>query len=467
MAAAVGAVAALAGLGVVPSISHELGPADVTVQGSTGPGETTLRVPPLGTISASTHPSPLRFDLSFRTIDFERLGPLATTISGRERLRTQMESDLARVVRRGALQLLAGSLVLGAVAAVLLLGRAWRYAAAGGGAAAAVVGGLLAIAGVTYDLEAFEEPRYSGTLARAPIVIETLREQAGVLDDLRSRYETATGRLSDLLVLVAKPDIDPRTDTTAILHVGDIHANPLGVEITQELAEAFAVDLVIDTGDLGSNTLDTGSLSSLATPIDRQLVDGIDAIEPPYLYVRGNHDSPGLLRTLRTADNVTLLEKQLVEVAGLRILGWDDPTFTIDSSITQEEKDEVRVGLAPEVADLTGQLQPDVLAVHDERLAEESFGSVPMVLAGHTHDRALEEIDGTWFLRVGTTGATGLKSLTLETDKNYEAQVIYVRADEPVAVDYVTFRGVSSDFQVERTTLDDLGADAEEEEAAP
>lgn len=467
LAAILGAAAALAGLGLVPSISHELGPAEVTVGGSTGVGETTLRVPPLGTISASTHPSPLRFELSFRAIDFERLGPLATTISGRETLRAQMESDLGRVVRRGVLQLGLGALVLGAVAAVLLLGREWRYAAAGGGAAVAAVGALLVVAGVTYDIEAFEEPRYSGTLARAPIVIETLRERAGVLDDLRTRYETATERLSDLLVLVAKPDIDPRTDTTAILHVGDIHANPLGVEIAQELADAFDVDVVIDTGDLGSNTLDTGSLSSLATPIDRRLVDGIDAIEAPYLYVRGNHDAPGLLRTLRTADNVTLLEKQLVEVEDLSILGWDDPTFTTDSSVTQEEKDDVRIGQAPEVAELAQQLQPDILAVHDERLAQDSFGFVPIVLAGHTHDRGLEQIDGSWLLRVGTTGATGLKSLALETDKNYGAQVIYVREGRPVAVDYVTFRGVSNDFQVERTTLDDLGADADEEEAAP
>ena len=466
LAALAGTIAALAGLGLIPSISHALGPANVAVHGAVGSGETVLRVPPLGTISASTHPAPLRFELSFRAIDFEELGPLATTVSGRETLRAQMEADLSGVVRRGVLQLLVGALLLGAVAAILLFGREWRFAAAGGVTSGVIVALLLVATGITYDMDAFEEPRYAGTLARAPIVIETLRERAGVLDDLRSRYETATGRLSDLLVLVARPDADPRVDATAVLHVGDIHANPLGIEITQELARAFEVDVVIDTGDLGSNTLDTGSLSSLTDPIDRQLVEGIAAIEAPYLYVRGNHDSPGLLRTLGSADNVVLMEKQLEEVEDLEIVGWDDPTFTTDSSITEEQKEETRTEEAPEVAELVGELAPDILAVHDERLAEGSYGSVPLVLAGHTHERGLEEIDGTLLLRVGTTGATGLKSLTLETDRNYEAQVIYLRNAVPVAVDYVTFRGVSNDFQVERTTLDDLGADAEEEDAA-
>lgn len=439
------------------------------MHGSVGPGETTVRVPPLGQISASTHPSPLRFDLSFRTIDFEKLGPLATTISGRAELRSQMEKDLAGVVRRGALQLILGGVVLGVIAAIVLWHRSWQTAGGGAAGALLAVSALLGITGATYDTAAFEQPRYSGTLARAPIVIETLRERAGVLDDLRSRYETATGRLSDLLVLVAKPDIDPRTDTTSILHVGDVHANPLGLEIAEELAEAFQVNAVVDTGDLGSNTLDTGSLSSLTGPIDRQLAAAIDRIDAPYIYVRGNHDAPLLLSILRGIDNVTLLAKDTTEVSGLEILGWDDPTFTTDSSVTQDEKDEERLAEAPQVAALVDEERPDVLAVHDERLASESYGAVPLVLAGHTHDRGLEVVDGTLVLTVGTTGATGLKSLTLEADKNYEAQVIYFREGRAVAVDYITFRGISNDFQVERTTLgsdEDIAEDAEKVEEA-
>jgi predicted phosphodiesterase len=447
--------AALAGVGLIPSISHELGPTQIAMSAALGGGETTLRVPPLGTISASTHPAPLKLDLSFRTVDFEELGPLATTSAGRVELRAQMEKDLARVVRRSALQLALGGALIAGVVTVLLWGRRWRYLVAGASGGLVGLIALMGVTGASYDMAAFEEPRYSGTLARAPVVIETLRERAGVLDELRGRYETATERLSDLLVLVAQPDVDPRTDTTAILHVGDIHANPLGLEIAEQLADAFQVDAVVDSGDMGSNTLDTGSLSSLTGPIDRTLADTVDDIEAPYLYVRGNHDAPTLLNRLGAVDNVQILNREVTEVSGLRILGWDDPTFTTDSDVTQEDKDAARLAEAPEVAALVEEEQPDMLIVHDERLAGESYGSVPLVLAGHTHSRGLEEIEGTLILTVGTTGATGLKSLTLETDRNYEAQVIYFREETPVAVDYITFEGISNDFQVERTTLDE------------
>lgn len=455
LAVLTGMAASLAGLGLIPSITHDLGPTQIGVHGALGAGETTLRIPPLGTISASTHPAPLKLDLSFRTIDFEELGPLVTSSAGREELQVLVEQDLAQVVRRGVIQLALGAVAIGGVVTVLLWGRTWRYLAAGAIGGSVTVSALVAVTGATYDLAAFEEPRYSGTLARAPVVIETLRERAGVLDELRGRYETATERLSDLLVLVAQPDLDPRTDTTAILHIGDVHANPLGLEIAEELADAFQIDAVIDTGDMGSNTLDTGSLSSLTGPLDRRLADVVARIDAPYLYVRGNHDAPLLLNTLAAADNVTILEKETTEVSGLTVLGWDDPTFTTDSDVTPEEKDAERLARAPEVAALVEQEQPGILAVHDERLASESYGSVPLILAGHTHARGIEEIDGTLVLTVGTTGATGLKSLTLETDKNYEAQVIYFRDNVPVAVDYITFQGSSNDFQVERTTLED------------
>lgn len=407
----------------------------------------------------------MRLDLSFRAIDFEELGPLATTTAGRDQLRETMERDLAVVARRGAIQLLLGGMALGTIAAILVMGRTWRYAAAGATGGLIALGGLLAVTGASYNVDAFEEPRYSGTLARAPVVIDTLREQAGVLNQLRSRYDTATDRLSDLLVLVAQPDADPRTDTTAILHVGDIHANPLGVEITQQLAEAFQVDAVIDTGDLGSNTLDTGSLSSLTEPIDRRLAGVIDDIDAPYIYVRGNHDSPLLLRILNDIDNVRLADKTATDVSGLRVLGWPDPTFTTDSNVTPENKDAQRLSEAPDVAELVEEIEPDILAVHDERLASHSYGFVPLVLTGHTHERGLETVEGTLVLTVGTTGATGLKSLTLESDKNYEAQVLYFRDGQAVTVDYITFQGISNDFQVERTTLEPVDPQVEEDES--
>lgn len=455
---------AIGTVGIVPAATGSLGPATVTVRAKPDRPNTVVTVPPLGTISADTHKAPLELDLSFRTIDFERLGPLATTAAGRSELLHQMNDDLHSLVLKSTIRFVLGGLVIGAVVAALVWHRKWPQIAAGAIGGAVGVGALIGLMAATFDPKGFDQPRYSGTLARAPVVIDTLRQTPSVLDSLRTRYETASRRLSDLLVLVARPDTDPRVDATPILHIGDIHANPLGLEIAHELATAFEVDAVIDTGDLASSTIDTGSLTSLAEPLDRRLTDMIEDIGVPYYFVRGNHDSPQLLSTLRGAENVELFGNEVVEVAGLRVLGWDDPTFTTDSSVGPDDKADEREALAPDVAAAVAAEQPDVLAVHDARLSTASIGAVPVVLAGHTHDRGLEHTDGTVLLTVGTTGATGLKSLTLETDEDYEAQVLYFSSEgDIVAVDYITFRG-SNDFEVERTTLEEVPSEADEED---
>jgi hypothetical protein len=99
-------------------------------------------------------------------------------------------------------------------------------------------------------------------------------------------------------------------------------------------------------------------------------------------------------------------------------------------------------------------LAPDVLAVHDLRLAEEALGDVPLVLAGHTHERASEEVDGTLVLTVGSTGATGLGSFLVETDLPYEAEVVYFRDEAPAAVDYVRFFGLGEEFEIDREVVE-------------
>lgn len=450
----VGAVAGVASLGLIPPASEALGPARVSVSAEVAAGRTVVTVPPLGTISAATHPAPVEVEMTFKNVDFEELGPLATTSAGRAELLEQMDEDLRDVIRTATLRFALGAAIVGAIAAALLWHRRWLQIALGAGGALVGVAALLGVTLVTFDNDAFEQPRYSGTLARAPIVIETLRETPSVLDSIRSRYETATRRLSDLLVLVAQPDTDPRTDTTSILHISDIHANPLGLEIADELVRGFEVDAVLDTGDLASSTIDTGSLTSLAEPIDRQMTRLIERLEVPYYFVPGNHDSPRLLSALKEAANVTVFDEEIQTISGIDVLGWADPTFTTDSSVTIEEKDEARLETADEVAAEVLAQSPHVLAVHDDNLAAQSYGNVPLVVAGHGHERDLRREEGTIVVAVGSTGATGLKSLTLEADKSYEAEILYFRGTEIVAVDYVTFHG-SNDFVVERTTFEE------------
>ncbi|MDQ3941417.1 MAG: metallophosphoesterase family protein, partial [Actinomycetota bacterium] len=289
--------------------------------------------------------------------------------------------------------------------------------------------------------------------SRARVVIEALQSNVELLDQARTRYEIATQRASDLLLLLAQPPRDPQTGTTAILHVSDIHGNPLGLEVTGELARTFAVDAIVDSGDLASSSFDTGELQRLTEPLERAMIQNIERLPAPYVFVAGNHDSGRLRRALQRADNVEYLDGTTTLVGSTIVLGAADPTYTT-VPVDIDDKNQQRIDAAPEVAETVAETDPDVLVVHDARLATESFGDVPLVLAGHEHERSLRDEDGTLVLTVGSTGATGLKSFTIEADRDYEAEIVYFEGDTAVAIDYITLSGLGADFVVERDVFE-------------
>jgi hypothetical protein len=139
-------------------------------------------------------------------------------------------------------------------------------------------------------------------------------------------------------------------------------------------------------------------------------------------------------------------------VDSLEIMGVADPTFST-TPITEEEKSEQRAAVASEVAASVSEQTPDVLAVHDSVLGSESWGLTPLVLAGHTHERGEAEEDGSLILTVGSTGATGLKHLTVESGRRYEAEILYFEGTSLAAVDYVSLADLGGDFELSRRTF--------------
>lgn len=443
LAAVLGALVALVGLRVLPLSQQTLGPAAVTPRAHFGGGRTVLVVPPLGTVAASTHPTPITLNLSLAQINFSALGRGLISEPRRAGLTRDIEGDLRAMARAAAIELLVGAVLLGALAGALIPHRRVETIVWGACGGVACIALLLGLTALTFDVEGFEQPRFSGALTRAPQVIDAVNRRLGSFDELQSRYETAAERLSDLLAVVAEPSRDPHAGTIAILHVSDIHSNPLGAEVAGQLARRFEVDAVIDTGDL----------TSFGEPVEARIGALVDDIKVPYLFVPGNHDSLENRRALARVSNLTLLDGDTAEVRGVDILGWGDPTFTATNRISTEQGNAAREAEGAVVAAAVQRLQPEVLAVHDVRMAAESVGEVPLVLAGHTHERSMSESEGTRTLVVGSTGATGLGSFTVEADMSYEAEVLYFRAGVAVAVDYVRFEGLSGDFTVERTTL--------------
>jgi hypothetical protein len=97
----------------------------------------------------------------------------------------------------------------------------------------------------------------------------------------------------------------------------------------------------------------------------------------------------------------------------------------------------------------------DLIAVHDDRMAEAAAGHVPLVISGHFHETTSRVIDGTLYLRIGTTGGSGA-GVFRGLDIPFTAEVLYFsKAESPklLAYDVVNQDAESGSLTVQRTTV--------------
>lgn len=443
IAGLLGAVAAIATLGLSPSTHARLGPGEVELRGELArDGRTRLGLPPLGRISAQTHDSPLAIEVRVDELDLDSVQEVLGQDDPEGELRAQVSQDLEPLLRSFAVRCLLTSLAVGAVVGVVLPRRRWSWIAASVVGAGLATSALLGFTWSTFDEAAFDSPRFEGSLERAPEVLRTVQRHIDGFDDIRSRVDVLALQVGRLYSAAAAAPA-PASDGTAILHVSDLHLNPLGIEIVARLARQFRVAGVIDTGDV----------TSFGLPIESRIGDLIAEVNVPYYLAPGNHDASEVREALRAVPNVRVLDGNVVDIGGVRVLGVADPTFTADNRVSASEAADEKRRRAPEVARLVEAQRPDVLAVHDPILAERAAGRVPLVVAGHVHRRTSERRDGTLYLTVGSTGATGLGSFTVLGDLAYEAQVLHFAGSRLVAIDYVSLRGIEGNFRIDRTIV--------------
>jgi predicted phosphodiesterase len=445
LAAGVGALVAALIMPFVRTGGH-VGPTQVDL--SLRPGlrsGTVLEVPPLGTVIVNSHRAPFRLEATVEAIDVPALQRLAGEHDIEGRLRTSAERDVAALVRRAVLRVLLVSLVAGAIAGTLLGGRRVLGAVAGGGGAVLFSAVALFAVWVGYRADSFREPRYTGALQRAPAVVGAIKREFGNVAGVRGRLEVLAGQINQLSDLATGPVPAADPGDVRILHISDVHLNPMGLELARNLANTFAVQAVIDTGDLTSFGLDAES----------RIGDLVDQFDVPYYFVPGNHDSPANREALSRHRNVTLLDGDVADVAGVRILGVGDPGFTGLDGISHREAILMRHEHADAVAGMVKEDEPDVLAVAGLALAEHATGKVPLVVCGDIHKRTEHVVGGTRLLTVGSTGATGLGSFTRDDSRPYEAEILHFVHSHLTALDYVTVKGPSGAFTVDRVVYGD------------
>lgn len=399
-----------------------VGPFQVQLAARFGKGATDVALPPLGRLTAQTHLAPLRFSATLQDVRVPELTEMVTA-RGLSGLVSVVEREVLEDIPSFALRVL-GIGVAGAVAlAGLVFRRRWRLVAAAALGAFLTLGGSGVAAWRTYDPAALLRPTYSGSLTLAARLIGPAATALDRIDQFRAQ-------LSRIVAGAARVygEIQARplglTDEVRVLHISDVHLSPLGLSFARELARSFEVDLVVDTGDL----------TSFGTPAEAFVVRQVAAMGVPYVFVRGNHDSPGLERKLRRA-GVIVAKGGVVEVGGLRILGYPHPLFTPDRRVVRSDEAIRRLVLGAGER-IGGQLRslrrpPDVLAVHDDRMAEASAGLVPLVVSGHFHDSRARVVNGTLFLRVGSTGGAGAEVFTREGGVPLEAEILHFQRGDP------------------------------------
>lgn len=455
---------ALGALLAVTFLVHEdarIGPA--TVRLSARPalsldGSSRLALPPFGSVTAHTHLGPLAFRATLDDVDVQALGRLiddAPASGGLEATLAPLERQAhhAAFLFLGKLALLG---VAGSLLGVLLFPRrTWRVLrrCLAGGTAAVVL--MLVPALVTFDVGAFRAPRYQGAVEYAPTLIGDVRTGLQRLHTLRDEMALISENLNRAYQALAKPPPNlAGGDVVRVLHVSDLHLNPTGFDLAQRLAAYFAVDAVVDTGDMG--TWGLAFEPAVAAKVRGFRVNGR---ELPYLFVKGNHDSPELVRAVARNPNAHVLNWSAYTIDGISFYGVGDPSFSPGEGYRTDEFELLKRARSIEVGEAIDARspRPDVLLVHDPQLATYAVGHVATVLDGHLHAFGLQLVNGTRMVTDGTTGAAGPDGLRNRNPQPYGAEVLYFdsRTRRPLAVDRITVDSLRTDalqatFSVQR-----------------
>ncbi|MBE0418140.1 MAG: metallophosphatase family protein [Coriobacteriia bacterium] len=456
VALAVGLVA----FGGFANHAYQVGPARVIAEvAPTLRGGTAVTVPPFGTISASTHSAPLRLRLTLAEVDLPALQELALAGVPDADLQQQLRGEALGGARRAVWEgLLAAALAAGFVG--WSLRHRWRMVAVSALLGVLAPALLLGWSLVTYDLDAFRTPAYRGAVAYAPSLIELVQRRADRVDDLRRQIEKL---VRDLNEYYRTPQsfaaAGALPDTVRVLHVSDIHLDPVGLALAREIAAEFDVAFIIDTGDINHYGSDVE-----ATVAASQVPTGW-----PYVFVPGNHDSPAISAALDALPHVTVIDETSTVEAGVRVFGVADPAsrgtgVEPDPGAMLAESRAIAARLQLRIR--SGEETPTVVAIHNPGMAEPFAGVVPLVLLGHTHTPDLSERDGTWFLDNGTTGGIHFSDLRPDPHVPHTASVLYFTAEEPrrlIAIDQIEVYGVTGQSSLRRTVIDSaLLATAEE-----
>lgn len=398
----------------------DVGPADVTF--SLRPslsGGTVIDIPPLGTLRLDSHAGPVGIDAQVTQIHPDQARELIEDPTAVDKLTATVGAD----VRHGFTVMIAKAAVTALMAAALagfVIFRTWRRTL---WATLAAFNGLLligVIGAITFNPQSVAEPRFTGILTSAPQVVGDAKSIASRFGVYRAQLAQLVGNLSRLYdVTSTLPTYEPDPTTIRVLHVSDIHLNPVAWSVIRQVTKQFKIQMVIDTGDL----TDHGSSA------EEKFANDISKIKVPYVFIRGNHDSADTEKSVRRQKNAVVLDNQVKNIGGLRIFGIGDPRFTPDKTTRGDQVDAsemLAIGRGAAAQMVASHDAPDVVLVHDPAEGQAFDGTAPLVLCGHLHRRSTRLMAaGTRLFVQGSTGGAGMRGLEHEQPTPVEMSVLY------------------------------------------
>ncbi|MCY1140415.1 metallophosphoesterase [Actinoplanes sp. Pm04-4] len=409
-------------------------------------GGTEVDLPPLGSLHLDSHDGPIHLKVNLAALDQSRTEALIDDPTAISSAGENAVGDVRNgVIRLGVRTL--GIAVISSLVLSALIFRNVRKVAVSGVTALVVTAGSLGLAASTLRPDSIAEPRYEGLLVNAPAVVGDARRIADNYGRYSEQLQQIVSNVSRLYTTVSSlPVYEPEANTTRILHVSDLHLSPQAFGLIRTVVQTFEIDAVIDTGDLvdWGSTAETGYASS------------IPSVGVPYIWVRGNHDSASIQAAVARQRNAVVLDNKITTVGDLRIAGIGDPEFTPDKSETPAAENADDPAQSPllraggQLADtIRASDKPvDIALVHDPAMAPPLSGVVPLVLAGHKHQRevsllAAPEPDpsaspspapsaegdqaplATRLMVEGSTGGAGLRGLEKEEPTPLSLSVLY------------------------------------------
>ncbi|QSB06555.1 metallophosphoesterase family protein [Natronoglycomyces albus] len=445
-------VAVVLGLVLGAQTKAEVGPFETAMSVQpTNSGHTLIELPPLGNVILDSHDGPLQLQLRLESVHADTAQHMVDDPNYLVLMSNSIADDVAASLVRVAVSALASTTLAGLIIGSLVF-RTMRRTAICGGMSFVLTLAAIGAAGLTVRTESISEPRYEGLLTHAPTVIGSAQTIADDYEQYALQLGQFVGNISEFYAIATDPQVFPADeDTIRVLHVSDLHLNPAAWDFVESLSNQFSVDLVADTGD----TTDWGS------PREASLyAEGVDQIDVPYVWVKGNHDSAHTVSAMSSYDHVIVLDGDVVEVEGLTIAGVADPRFTPDKT-DQPSSEYAERMLLDSGERLKQAIQnhggADVAMVHDPFMAQPVVGEVPIVLSGHKHRRVIEYMGmGTIGMTEGSTGAAGLRALDLSSPMKMQASVLYfdVETGALKAYDNISVGAIGeSDISLQRNVI--------------